>query len=262
MYQPGLELPPRARRILNHSILVITPVGTTSACAENTEDTNGPDVHLVNYLRVRGEYQCTILSQTFSKELPPRARRIQRGERLHNPKQRTTSACAENTSMCYRTRSRPWNYLRVRGEYVKLLTCINRLLELPPRARRIQGAKRGRGSMGGTTSACAENTGIGWRLRLTTWNYLRVRGEYRVVLPSRVITEELPPRARRIHGTVHVTCGEDGTTSACAENTERQGGPGLVFGNYLRVRGEYTLLGRLMGRKTELPPRARRIPAG
>ena len=32
----------------------------------------------------------------------------------------------------------------------------------------------------GTTSACAENTPVGSGGRYTRWNYLRVRGEYRV----------------------------------------------------------------------------------
>jgi len=50
---------------------------------------------------------------------------------------------------------------------------------------------------------------------------------------------ELPPRARRIHGTQVVTHTTRGTTSACAENT-----PARILvlsgtGNYLRVRGEY-----------------------
>ena len=51
----------------------------------------------------------------------------------------------------------------------------------------------------------------------------------------------------------------NGTTSACAENTAVL----FIFlrsqGNYLRVRGEYVTLPRWAGGCTELPPRARRI---
>ena len=52
-------------------------------------------------------------------------------------------------------------------------------------------------------------------------NYLRVRGEYGSTIDTMTETEELPPRARRIPlihlpQTIH-----RGTTSACAENTDR-----------------------------------------
>ena len=50
------ELPPRARRIHQQSDSTADPIGTTSACAENTDPI--ADLHgaLRNYLRVRGEY--------------------------------------------------------------------------------------------------------------------------------------------------------------------------------------------------------------
>ena len=51
----------------------------------------------------------------------------------------------------------------------------------------------------------------------------------------------------------------NGTTSACAENTD-----GITYspdegGNYLRVRGEYNQAKAAELLKLELPPRARRI---
>ena len=50
--------------------------------------------------------------------------------------------------------------------------------ELPPRARRIHQLSNQIADIYGTTSACAENTGVcGW-FHLLVWNYLRVRGEY------------------------------------------------------------------------------------
>ena len=52
--------------------------------------------------------------------------------------------------------------------------------------------------LAGTTSACAENTS-GHDLRsLTSGNYLRVRGEYKIAYRVGGFTKELPPRARRI----------------------------------------------------------------
>ena len=94
---------------------------------------------------------------------------------------------------------------------------------------------------GGTTSACAENT----RNRAPTppqhWNYLRVRGEYQAL------------GFLNLHS--------PGTTSACAENTCPSTLMQCLLGNYLRVRGEYDQVPTLCASKSELPPRARRIPS-
>ena len=112
-------------------------------------------------------------------------------------------------------------------------------------------------------------------------NYLRVRGEYVADVAGAVVAEELPPRARRILGMVTVggvqcelpprarripriawiRAAITGTTSACAENTSRSVHEVKIWGNYLRVRGEYISLRNLSFIKPELPPRARRIPA-
>ena len=53
--------------------------------------------------------------------------------------------------------------------------------------------------------------------------------------------------------------GENGTTSACAENTNINAGKGVATGNYLRVRGEYRQEAKEKKIGMELPPRARRI---
>ena len=52
----GLELPPRARRILAVPAQRHRTVGTTSACAENTKVKAWLGAFFRNYLRVRGEY--------------------------------------------------------------------------------------------------------------------------------------------------------------------------------------------------------------
>ena len=51
------------------------------------------------------------------------------------------------------------------------------------------------------------------------WNYLRVRGEYKRSRSSLGYPKELPPRARRIPLNDLTNPLDDGTTSACAENT-------------------------------------------
>ena len=194
-----VELPPRARRIRES----VTPPrgqhGTTSACAENTLIASLISRKTWNYLRVRGEYHNCAVYSMRQPELPPRARRI-----LSRPA--TVPGWA-------------WNYLRVRGEYTHDIFVIPRAVELPPRARRIRPSSSRATERTGTTSACAENTAYIGRPHHGHGNYLRVRGEYLLIIPIGKLLQELPPRARRIlrrhiDGDTHA-----GTTSACAENT-------------------------------------------
>ena len=90
------------------------------------------------------------------------------------------------------------NYLRVRGEYCEEKHMRLDHSELPPRARRIPHTVRNQNGQGGTTSACAENTGLDSMLQGLQGNYLRVRGEYATCGTLQALSPELPPRARRI----------------------------------------------------------------
>ena len=47
-----------------------------------------------------------------------------------------------------------------------------------------------------------------------------MRGEYEALTAAHMTPEELPPRARRIRRIDFISPIGDGTTSACAENTE------------------------------------------
>ena len=149
----------------------------------------------------------------------------------------------------------------MRGEYGWGFYLWLPVMELPPRARRIQAACPSGVCESGTTSACAENT------KQTTpppprWNYLRVRGEYSNASKPPTNIWELPPRARRIlHLLVRLKACL-GTTSACAENTHPTPPENPPGRNYLRVRGEYALGMIVGGGLAELPPRARRILCG
>ena len=86
-----------------------------------------------------------------------------------------------------------------------------------------------------------------------------MRGEYGKARRARASVWELPPRARRIHFARQTYGEENGTTSACAENTRGLGPKTVQRWNYLRVRGEYNSGMTLDSIVTELPPRARRI---
>ena len=155
--------------------------------------------HNGNYLRVRGEYATPLRVCGLNMELPPRARRIPPYGCKTATKNGTTSACAENTGNQPASSRQNRNYLRVRGEYAGVAGTAVLVGELPPRARRIREHEATRGGEVGTTSACAENTGL-IRVRFSPLrNYLRVRGEYESMILWSNICKELPPRARRIH---------------------------------------------------------------
>ena len=152
-------------------------------------------------------------------ELPPRARRIHMILPFLENVNGTTSACAENTLVAWLPKWICGNYLRVRGEYVYQRAVGHNRMELPPRARRILLKQHLTALKIGTTSACAENTAVAsWRPK-RCWNYLRVRGEYRHHAKSCPPLRELPPRARRIPDSAGGGHRYQGTTSACAENT-------------------------------------------
>ena len=168
---------------------------------------------------MRGEYVKLVVRFSFSKELPPRARRIPKAFSCLVGKYGTTSACAENTVAPFRLFRVHGNYLRVRGEYPTAPSGDIRPSELPPRARRIQFFHAAHGPDLGTTSACAENTQTPSDSTANPGNYLRVRGEYLGGSVYRITVAELPPRARRILLVFVTVTFYRGTTSACAENT-------------------------------------------
>ena len=91
------ELPPRARRIQHCRCALLEHLGTTSACAENTQPATSHAKPHRNYLRVRGEYSVADVRFLKASELPPRARRIHVVLRHVECSVGTTSACAENT---------------------------------------------------------------------------------------------------------------------------------------------------------------------
>ena len=76
------------------------------------------------------------------------------------------------------------------------------------------------------------------------WNYLRVRGEYITWYEDGSVEWELPPRARRIPLSGFLFIRTIGTTSACAENTQKWFLAHQNHWNYLRVRGEYEHQGK------------------
>ena len=152
-------------------------------------------------------------------ELPPRTRRILVAVFFQPVGFGTTSAHAENTFSPSTSRTPPKNYLRMRGEYPSPIERVRAAPELPPHARRIRCLACRSTLQIGTTSACAENTHHrSWR-KPQPRNYLRARVEYFTWSDRLVMRWELPPRARRIPWADLERLSDEGTTSACAENT-------------------------------------------
>ena len=216
------ELPPHARRIRRLSRTARRTLGTTSACAENTLFRRPVLRSRWNYLRMRGEYANPYMIGIEPQELPPHARRIPPPALCLGTRNRTTSACAENTFELVFDCAHLGNYLRMRGEYAGNACALFRLEELPPHARRILFPFKVETNIFGTTSACAENTHLLLYMLHTPRNYLRMRGEYLVTPRSLVTPRELPPHARRIRDVAAYQPAQGGTTSACAENTNQK----------------------------------------
>ena len=147
---------------------------------------------------MRGEYGALSTRQAAQAELPPRARRIHVIASTSMLNTGTTSACAENTRGRKSVVHHVWNYLRVRGEYRRLVAESLAAAELPPRARRIPCGTPYDAYTVRTTSACAENTVASFFACFPMRNYLRVRGEYTIPSCWSSQKQELPPRARRI----------------------------------------------------------------
>ena len=147
---------------------------------------------------MRGEYGIIRITGHEGLELPPHARRILALTNNLIGVFGTTSACAENTPTRPAQNIRPRNYLRMRGEYLRLMQYRKALLELPPHARRIPEDFTTETAETGTTSACAENTCGNSNPISHQRNYLRMRGEYDIFRALATGATELPPHARRI----------------------------------------------------------------
>ena len=194
-------------------------------------------------------------------ELPPHARRIPVDSAKGGMAGGTTSACAENTVHDTIIDAMHRNYLRMRGEYHAPVSGFPVFEELPPHARRILVVAWAEVSLHGTTSACAENTLKTNSNKISSRNYLRMRGEYGMRHGMPRGPRELPPHARRILCEVKRHRGVHGTTSACAENTIQLIITASFQRNYLRMRGEYHRRTTCDFAEWELPPHARRIQA-
>ena len=130
--------------------------------------------------------------------------------------------------------------------------------ELPPHARRREHSTAPPVVDNGITSACAEKRLCQTQDQVGSRNYLRMRGEEAESVAYIVSARELPPHARRRGGTNRTRGCIKGITSACAEKRRSLENAVIIFGNYLRMRGEETHSSAERKESAELPPHARR----
>ena len=109
-----------------------------------------------------------------------------------------------------------------------------------------------------TTSAYAEKSRGVNDYPSTIRNYLRIRGEEYSRALRTLSPRELPPHTRRRgSGKISLaTC--ERTTSAYAEKRAQIQQTTYSRGNYLRIRGEESTSGCLLGNHPELSPHTRR----
>ena len=191
-----------------------------------------------NYLRIRGEEGLDMAGAPRMAELPPHTRRRESYKPIPNG--------------IY------GNYLRIRGEEQGTTSQQSSALELPPHTRRRDRPNLWNLHMYGTTSAYAEKSAKAVPFTLSTWNYLRIRGEEGTGNPNAWGGMELPPHTRRRELQKTTSGVFLGTTSAYAEKSAIA--VVIIFRtwNYLRIRGEEFAREALYGTRQELPPHTRR----
>ena len=215
--------PPRVRSRRTGTFDAPALARITSACAEQTVPLKPKAVPLRDHLRVCGADKADYRTFLDIEGSPPRVR--SRLPEVHADLQPLgiTSACAEQTWMFSGSRRWPRDHLRVCGAD----HCSNSITELalgsPPRVR-SRLVWRGRQQREqGITSACAEQTSRSRAKRIPPRDHLRVCGADSRLSFSKSHPVGSPPRVRSRPYTCHrARCGRR-ITSACAEQTLRNG---------------------------------------
>ncbi|SNV10145.1 Uncharacterised protein [Corynebacterium ulcerans] len=132
------------------------------------------------------------------------------------------------------------------------------MMELPPHTRRKAHRYIPTRIRRGTTSAYAEKRIITNMTDSGDWNYLRIRGEKKLINGTISVFTELPPHTRRKAAIASRHSSTGGTTSAYAEKRLCAGSAGRQCRNYLRIRGEKNIFVIRRRQRQELPPHTRR----
>ena len=170
--------------------------GITSACAEQTRHVHRWCPHLRDHLRVCGADSSDEVDDAPQQGSPPRVRSRPVQVQGDMPVRGITSACAEQTSRTWSTRSATRDHLRVCGADLVFVRPCMRILGSPPRVRsRLRGSVR-REQIHGITSACAEQTFTRKQHIGLQRDHLRVCGADSGACPRVSRSPGSPPRVR------------------------------------------------------------------
>ena len=168
--------PPRVRSRPRPVQSAGAAIRITSACAEQTMFNSFRETRMGDHLRVCGADCWRRSSRQTRTGSPPRVR----SRLVHAIGYRVcdgiTSACAEQTSVPWCLRNRPWDHLRVCGADNDAIPANLDAAGSPPRVRSRLPAIGGRQRRTRITSACAEQTTGSACIRRATGDHLRVCG--------------------------------------------------------------------------------------
>ena len=179
--------PPRVRSRRASLLILLSLLGITSACAEQTGYCHCSGPFIGDHLRVCGADVVKDVLKRLDKGSPPRVRSRRERVPCEDQSGGITSACAEQTPYSRRTPYRRPDHLRVCGADDCYFFFVARGLGSPPRVRsRPEHVPFIVGHLG-ITSACAEQT-YAWRRHYhDRGDHLRVCGADYFILRSQSI---------------------------------------------------------------------------
>ena len=187
---------PRVRSGLLHHAGRRPHPGITSACAEQTSIIFPTPREPRDHLRVCGADEDDCLPNRNNRGSPPRVRSRHRQGRDEVHGGRITSACAEQTRTSSRTTTSSRDHLRVCGADALMESRPATMVGSPPRVRSRPLHAGGDAGHVGITSACAEQTPVGFPCCDAHGDHLRVCGADGVTLGKVNVSRGSPPRVR------------------------------------------------------------------
>ena len=216
-FSPGS--PPRVRSRLELRASVPPSERITSACAEQTTSSSPVTTVSSDHLRVCGADGLFWGDYDDMQGSPPRVRSRRRVVKRGHGGHGITSACAEQTRGGVYSPSVFGDHLRVCGADVHVAVLLANLGGSPPRVRSRLRVPHRPHTETGITSACAEQTALGYLTCRVRRDHLRVCGADTFRSVASFCVTGSPPRVRsrqRVHRR-HLR--RRGITSACAEQT-------------------------------------------
>ena len=231
--------------------------GIISACAEQTHPPPRRRRSIRDHLRVCGADSLSLVPVLVPAGSSPRVRSRRSATASTRSPAGIISACAEQTSLQYRSLGWTRDHLRVCGADDGQ-QAIDRL---PPgssprvRSRRQERAAPVRSR--GIISACAEQTSRTSRSRIGRRDHLRVCGADSLYSSASSEFVGSPPRVRSRRDDLGHLVRDDRITSACAEQTGMTVTVCSAAQDHLRVCGADDIFPRLFSIRLGSPPRVR-----